>query len=135
MYNFCEDEPESIEHLFFDCIHTQHLLNDLFHESPRFKTWLTKIHIIFGILKEGQNALYFILLLTKRYIYIAKTKQQKLVLNRFKQYILNECITLKHIYTVKKQYELFERDFKTTLVTIFPSDFHLVFNPCQQTRM
>ena len=79
--------------------------------------------------------LNFILLLTKRYIYIAKTKQQKLVLNRLKQYILNECITLKHIYTVKKQHELFEHDFKTILVAIFPSDFHLVFNRCQQTRM
>ena len=110
---FCNNETETIEHLFWDCQEVQTLLNNFQNALQRYNIDenlinITKINLIFGNFKHKSAIVENTVLLWTKY-YIFKTKMNKgnlniAGLNNFLKYNFK---TIKYIYTSNGDFEKF----------------------------
>ena len=86
-------QVETLEHLFWECNHVQHLWNKLgiFLSDRNLKCSLNLETVCFGIIdKENikrRNVINFILLLMKSYIFQTKHRNQALNFDNFVAYL------------------------------------------------
>jgi len=101
---FCKSEPETLEHLFFDCTVVKLFWKDIAAHMPKdiplMKYW-SKKNVLLGVLNiEKANVLNHVYLLIKRFIYIRRCLKMHLCVNTFlrfvqKHYNLEEIIALQ----------------------------------------
>lgn len=99
---FCEQEEETLVHIFWDC----ELVQNLFKEV---NTWLNNVnvskkHMLFGNTDKmvKGNAYNIILLVIKQYIYTTRCLKKKLSLSLVKS-MLKNTYELEKIAAIKKQ--------------------------------
>ena len=97
---FCNQHFELVSHLFYGCIYTSRLLNDI-------REWLATLNInlplekkvvLFGKIDEDPNSVInYILLCVKNYVWKARTNENvnELSINLFKQFLSSKLNDLK----------------------------------------
>ena len=112
--NLCNNEIETIEHLFFYCIHAQKFWNDLktVFENAGITLTLTIKNILF--LKFGREfvAENLCIVLGKYYIYRARFLSCQLNIEEFIQNLKQYYKTEKYIYTIKCKNRIFQDRWK-----------------------
>ena len=85
--SFCNSHQETMRHLFFDCIYTQHFWTSFIHwlmEISQMKIYLDYQRILFGIdTRNPDTLLNLCVVLAKKVIYDSRFMNQKPNMTRF----------------------------------------------------
>ena len=87
---FCNDEVETILHLFWECKFSQKLIKDVFSNIFNSPLTVDKNEFIFGNFLEKDETKNVLMLFTKKYIYSCKMHKSNLVYNAAKLYIAHQ---------------------------------------------
>jgi len=100
--NLCRSSTETIEHLFFQCHHTQQIWTQLkqWTETCYTNLNLSIDNILFGIPGKNNNAINVILLIVKYYIFSKSRKNSNLSFNELQHSIFSYYIAEKNSYAI-----------------------------------
>ena len=103
--NLCRSSTETIEHLFFQCHHTQQIWIQLkqWTETCYTNLNLSIDNILFGIPGKSNNAINVILLIVKYYIFSKSRKNSNLSFNELQHSIFSYYIAEKNSYAINKK--------------------------------
>ena len=108
---FCKREPETIEHLLWECELVKKLLNDfdIFTTANNIPFTYNKITFLFGLYSENKHFRVdsYIILCIKYYIYKTRCQNKTLSLCALKQYLKSAYETRKHLSITKGTYTIF----------------------------
>ena len=120
--DFCASNVETLEHLFWECSHTQLLWNGIitFLERNQIKVKIQKKDVFLGISKKitDINTLNYIIILVKQYIFKMKYANRIPTSNMFINYFNNRLKVEQEIAFLKDQSELFNRKWKKFLTIV-----------------
>lgn len=106
---YCDQHPETIFHLFFNCNKVQKFWSDLQHwleRAANIKLQLTVQNIIFS--QHDQNVLLnYVLILAKYYIYRTKFFSNSINIRTFLLYLKRKFQNEKYIYMLHNNYNKF----------------------------
>jgi hypothetical protein len=121
--DFCKEEPETLEHLFFECRVTKKFWNDVSGVLPKktsLNKYLCKRNVMCGILNPENKIVNHLYLLVKCYIYINQCLKKRLHVQPFiyfvqEHYKIEEDIAFRRGKSIKNEqkwrimYGLFDR--------------------------
>jgi len=103
---FCSQYTESLEHLFWDCIHIKHLWSDFATTLKPFvdiTSMLVKRTAMLGCEEQNDSLLInHLFILVKRYIYVQKCKENTICLKGLMQFIKQQFILDTHMSNSKR---------------------------------
>lgn len=116
---FCKVLPETLDHLFYECRYIKKLYEQLLQwllPELDLSVYLNKQNIILGCnIKYNYRLINHILLLTKRYIYVTRCLQRKLMIKDLQKYI-KSCFDLEMTVLNDKGRRKYERKWETIMV-------------------
>ena len=102
---FCKSEPETLEHLFFDCTVVKQFWKDILAHMPNdipLRNYWCKKNVLLGVLNIGKaNVLNHVFLLIKRFIYIKRCLKTPLSVKAFIKF-MQEHYNLEEIIALQK---------------------------------
>ena len=119
---FCETERETLEHLFWECSKTQHLIEEFkrLTEAYNIIIQFNKTEFILGYYTtrcQSQSMDNYILLLMKFYIYKSRCSNEPLSLNRFRDEIKKAYRTGKYAASITNSVEQYKQPWLKWLCT------------------
>ena len=99
--DFCNMNIETVKHLFWECVFTQHFWNELANvlNAQNLNISITFRTMTFGVIKSNykQYMINHVILSAKYFIYICKLQKTLPIIYHFKRYLKNEIELEKQI--------------------------------------
>ena len=118
--NFCQIQPESLEHLFWECPISKIFWEELTEWIKRYCSHLVnprlrKQDVLFGITNKTRTdkILNLILLLAKNHIYRMKSSNKTPHINNFKKDILFHYKSYKYIAKINCEHDNFDKEWQS----------------------
>ena len=119
---FCNVFPETIEHLFYDCMIIRQIWHDLFtwiHQVANIRINFSRSEIILGIAPEELNIFNLIFVIVQKYIYTSRCKEKNPNINVIKFLIkiqyeaekFNASQNARKLYNFNKKWEMLQNCF------------------------
>ena len=116
--DMCSEHIETIEHLFWECKHIQYLWNQLttFLEKQQLNIKLSLLNISLGVntfnIQEVNDAVNYIIILMKYFIFSMKYRKQTPTMNCFINYLKLKIQIEKEIALNNDTLHIFEQKWK-----------------------
>ena len=113
--NFCNNDIETIEHVFVQCPRSKVFFQELkvyIQEKTEMLVHFSDKDILFGFLNTNDKLYNTIMLLAKRFIYISRLKNHPLTFELFIPYIKNLYLVEKYIFFNNCDYAIFFKRWK-----------------------